>query len=132
MESYAKAELRNHFNFEIKKRLVMEDKSNVFKVWSAHSTITKAEFISALEWVCSDTLNAQGKMTREIGLTPTSIVYLTRVYNAEGGCAFYMNGQLWDGAVWERPAQTVKEKKMFGNMPIVERHKISLSCKDKV
>lgn len=119
-------------NFEIKKKIVLTGASKVFKNWSEHSTITKEDFLEALEWVCADELNENGKMTREIGLTPDGIVKLTRGYGKEGVCSFYLDGQLWSGATWTREPETEMEKKFFGNMMMSEIHKISLSCKDRV
>ena len=58
----------NHF-FETKKKIVLAGESRIFNNWKEHSTITREEFLEALEWVCSDPLKEDGRMTREIGLT---------------------------------------------------------------
>ena len=63
----------NHF-FETKKKIVLAGESRIFNNWKEHSTITREEFLEALEWVCSDPLKEDGRMTREIGLTPTRII----------------------------------------------------------
>ncbi len=94
-------------NFEIKKKIVLAGDSRIFNDWAAHSTITMGEFISALQWLCEDTLNENGKLTREIALAPDHIVKLRRVYDSLGMAAFYefpsdnggtgTLGSLWDG-----------------------------------
>ena len=123
-------------DFESKKKIVLEGESKIFKNWAEHSTITQEEFLEALEWLCNDPCNGgstKNRMTREIGLTPTEIVKLNRCYGVEDFCTFrYSNGELWDGALWERMPETEKEKKFFGDKPVSERHKISISCKDWV
>ena len=57
-------------NFEIKKKIVLAGDSRIFKDWEAHSTITMDDFISALQWLCEDALDGNGKLTREIALAP--------------------------------------------------------------
>ena len=120
-------------NFEIKKRIVLSGNSRIFNDWSEHSSITMEEFIEALEWVCNDPLNGQGKMTREIGLSPTGIVKLFRANREDGLCFFYKDGELWGGEVFTRKPTTEKEKKFCDDNGLLsELHKICISCKDKV
>lgn len=64
--------------FEVKKKIVLAGDSRIFKDWAAHSTITMDEFVSALQWVCEDALDENGKLTREIALAPDRIVKLRR------------------------------------------------------
>lgn len=118
-------------NYELKAERVKSGNSKVFTNWKAHSTISEADFLDALKWVCDDPLNEKGDLTREIGLTPEGIVKLTRVYGKEKLCSFYINDKLWNGAVFEREP-TEKEKKFYGNGSIKEIHHISLSCRDNV
>lgn len=113
-------------NFEIKKKIVLSGGSRIFNNWAAHSTITLDEFISALEWVCADPMDDNGKMTREIALAPDRIVKLRRINDRFGMTAFYEfpsdnggNGTL--GALWGGA--------MFHDGFV---HKISLSAKDRV
>lgn len=77
-------DVRNKFNFERKKKTVLEGKSKIFENWKERSNITKEEFLDALLWVCSDPKNG-GKMkcqtTREIALTPNGIKKLAKVYD---------------------------------------------------
>ena len=117
-------------NYAAKAKIVKAGNSKVLNSWKEHSIITKADFLAALEWVCNDPMDDKGRMTREIGLTPTCIVKLSRVYNAFGMCTFFHNGNVWDGAVFARTA-TEKERRFYGET-VLERHKITLSCKDRV
>lgn len=131
--------------FETKKRLILEDKSEVFKNWAEHSNITKDDFISSLEWVCDDPLDEMGRMTREVGLTPEGIIKLNRTYtttniDAYGQpvdwlVAFYRQDtkELWGGEMFTRKP-TNEHEKMFVNDDglIEEMHKISLNCKDRI
>lgn len=94
-------------NFEIKKKIVLAGDSRIFKDWAAHSTITMDEFVSALQWVCEDALDENGKLTREIALAPDRIVKLRRSNDRFGMTAFYeypsdnggdgVLGSLWSG-----------------------------------
>lgn len=124
----------NNNNFETKKEIVLAGNSKIFNNWAEHSSVTKEDFIEALEWLCADPLNAEGKMTREIGLTPDGIVKLDRRYSKGGMCAFYLEGELWGGAVFKRPCTNDREKlfSFDGGKTVEETHKISLSCKDRI
>lgn len=113
-------------NFEIKKKIVLAGNSRIFNDWAAHSSITMDEFISALQWVCEDALDENGKLTREIALAPDRIVKLRRVSDRAGMTAFYeypsdngVAGSL--GALWNG------EK-----FPDGFSRKISLSAKDRI
>lgn len=113
-------------NFEVKKKIVITGNSRIFNDWSAHSSITMDEFISALQWVCDDALDENGKLTREIALAPDSIVKLRRVNDSLGMTGFYEypsdNGGAGTlGALWNG------EKFPDGFM-----HKVTLSAKDRV
>ena len=131
----------NHF-FETKKKIVLTGESCIFNNWKEHSTITREEFLEAIEWVCSDPLKEDGRMTREIGLTPTGIIKLHRCYGLDGICTFYcdwkfQNGKsyrkLWNGEFFERPCKNEKERLYSLNGKTVrEHHKICLSCRDRV
>ncbi len=113
-------------NFEIKKKIVLAGGSRIFNDWAAHSSITMDEFISALQWVCEDALDENGKLTREIALAPDHIVKLRRVNDSLGMTGFYEyprdNGGAGAlGALW------TGEKFPDGFM-----HKVTLSAKDRV
>lgn len=113
-------------NFEIKKKIVITGNSRIFNDWSAHSSITMDDFISALQWVCEDALDENCKLTREIALAPDHIVKLCRVNDSLGMTGFYKypsdNGgtgslaSLWNGEMF--PDGFVR--------------KISLSAKDRI
>ncbi len=120
-------------DFEIKAKIVGAGNSKVFKEWSKHSNITKEDFIAALRWLCADSMNEEGKITREIGLSPSGIVKLTRCYGKDGLCSFYKDGKLWDGELFGRIPKDEKESRFSDeNGMIFEMHKICLSCKDRV
>lgn len=113
-------------NFEIKKEIVLAGNSRIFNDWTAHSTITMDDFISALQWVCEDALDESGKLTREIALAPDRIVKLRRINDSFGMTAFYEypsdNGSAGSlGALWNG------EKFPDGFV-----RKISLSAKDRI
>ena len=113
-------------SFEIKKKIVLAGDSRIFKDWSAHSTITMDEFVSALQWVCEDELGENGKLTREIALAPDRIVKLRRSNDRFGMTAFYeypsdnrsdsVLGSLWSGEKF--PDEFIR--------------KVTLSAKDRV
>lgn len=113
-------------NFEIKKKIVITGNSRIFNDWAARSTITMDDFISALQWVCEDALDENGKLTREIALAPDHIVKLRRVNDSLGMTGFYEypsdnggDGEL--GSLWSG------EKFPDGFV-----RKISLSAKDRI
>lgn len=113
-------------NFEIKRQIVLAGNSRIFNDWAAHSTITMDDFISALQWVCEDALDKNGKLTREIALAPDRIVKLRRINDSRGMTGFYEypidnsgTGSL--GALWNG------EKFPDGFV-----RKISLSAKDRI
>lgn len=117
--------MMNNF-FETKKKIVLAGDSRIFNDWAAHSTITTDEFISALKWLCEDSMDENGKLTREIALAPDRIVKLRRSNDRFGMTAFYefpsdnggtgTLGSLWGG-----------EKFPDGFI-----RKISISAKDRV
>lgn len=113
-------------SFETKKKIVLAGDSRIFNDWAAHSTITMDEFISALQWLCEDARDKNGKLTREIALAPDRIVKLRRVNDSLGMTAFYeyprdngSDGEL--GSLWSG------EKFPDGFV-----RKISLSVKDRI
>lgn len=126
-----KFELENKHNFNVKKKLVEEGHSKIFKEWSKYSTITKEDFIKALEWVCNDPLTEDGKVTREIGLTPTNIVKLTRVYNDLGLSSLYKDGEWWNGEIFTMPCENEHEKMFsYDGKNVEATYKVSISCRN--
>lgn len=57
-----------NFNLDIKLKIIEEGESEVLKDWQKYGLITKDEFVEALTWVCNDSLNEDGRLTRKIGL----------------------------------------------------------------
>ena len=74
-------------SLDTKKKIVLAGNSRIFNDWAAHSTITMDEFISALQWLCEDALDKNGKITREIALAPDRIEKLRRVNDGLGQTA---------------------------------------------
>ena len=113
------------------KTFIFNSNSKIFLNWCEHSTITEAEFASALKWLHGDPRDDQGRMTREIGLSPTGILRLTRTYTNDGRCYFYHGGELWNGEHFSTPCRTEKEKRFSADgESIVAFHKITLSPED--
>lgn len=101
------------------KTYIFNPNSKIFRSWQEHSTITETEFVEALGWLHNDPRDEQGRMTREIGLTPAGILRLSRAYTNQGLCYFYHNGELWNG-----------EHFTTGGENLVTFHKITLSPED--
>lgn len=120
-----------NFNFEIKKQIVEAGESKIFNDWKKHSSISEKDFISALEWLCSDPDTAHP--TREIGLTPTGIVKLHRVVDDLGSVSFFDvdTDARWAGAVFEFELDE-RQQKLYGEKTSKSCYKIQLSPLDKV
>ena len=115
----------------MEKTFIFNPNSQIFQNWKDHSTITEEEFVSALKWLHGDPRDEQGRMTREIGLTPTGILRLTRTYTNDGRCYFYHNGELWNGEHFSTPCRTEKEKRFSADGEnLITLHKITLSPED--
>ena len=113
------------------KTFTFNPNSKIFRSWQEHSTITEAEFVEALRWLHDDPRDEQGRMTREIGLTPTGILRLTRTYTNDGRCYFYHNGELWNGEHFSTPCRTEKEKRFSADGEnLTTFHKITMSPED--
>ena len=103
----------------MEKTFTFNPNSKIFQNWKEHSTITEEEFVSALKWLHDDPRDERGRMTREIGLTPTGILSLTRTYTNDGRCYSYDNGELWNGEHFTTDGEN-----------LVTFHKITLSPED--
>ena len=101
------------------KTFIFNTNSKIFRSWQEHSTITETEFVEALSWLHDDPRDEKGRMTREIGLSPTEILKLTRTYTNDGRCYFYHDGELWNGEHFTTDGENLKTF-----------HKISLSPED--
>ena len=115
----------------MEKSFIFNPNSQIFQNWKSHSTITEEEFVSALKWLHGDPRDEQGRMTREIGLTPTGILRLTRAYTNGGRCYFYHNGELWNGEHFTTPCRNEKERAFSADGEnLITLHKITLSPED--
>ena len=113
------------------KTFIFNSNSKIFRSWQEHSTITEEEFVSALKWLHGDPRDEQGRMTREIGLSPTGILRLTRAYTDQGLCYFYHNGELWNGEHFTTPCRNEKERAFSADGEnLITLHKITLSPED--
>jgi hypothetical protein len=63
-------------NYEAKKRIVQAGESRICNNWVEHTDVTPQDFLEALEWVCEDPFDEEGRITREIGLEQNRIVRL--------------------------------------------------------
>ena len=113
------------------KNFTFNPNSKIFRSWCEHSTITEEEFVEALSWLYDDPRDEKGRMTREIGLTPTGILRLNRAYTDQGLCYFYHDGKLWSGEHFSTPCRNEKEKAFSADGENLNTfHKISLSPED--
>lgn len=113
------------------KTFTFNPNSKIFRSWQENSNITETEFVEALGWLHDDPRDESGRMTREIGLSPTGILRLTRSYTDDGRCCFYHNGELWNGEHFSIPCRTEKEKRFSTDGEnLITFHKITLSPDD--
>jgi hypothetical protein len=123
-------------NFAVKKKIIENDENSIFRNWQEHSSITKDDFLAALEWVCQDRFDERGRVTREIGLEPNKIVKLKVVYDNRTGCPDYFkidDKSRWEGAFFSFKAETETEKAFADeNGMLINHKKIMLSAKNDV
>ena len=113
------------------KTFIFNTNSKIIQNWCEHSTITEDEFVAALGWLHDDPRDEQGRMTREIGLSPTGILRLTRAYTDNGLCYFYHGGEIWSGEHFSTPCRNEKEKAFSADGENLKTfHKITLSPED--
>lgn len=116
------------------KKIVGSGSSKVFENWRSLAFITKEDFLEALSWLCEEPRDGgtrKNQMTREIGLIPSGIVRLKRVYGTDNSCTIrYQNGFLWCGAVFHVPCDNPDFADEDGTCPV--NLKISLSCMDRI
>ena len=73
--------------FEAKKKLINENKSEIFKEWNEFSGITKEEFIKGLKWLESDPMVLVGgkeRESREIGCKEDGGLIYGEIYYTKG------------------------------------------------
>lgn len=78
--------------FEAKKKLVNEDKSEVFKEWNEFSGITKEEFIKGLKWLESDPMvlvDGKERESRAIGCKKDETLEYGEIYYFKNFKAIY-------------------------------------------
>jgi hypothetical protein len=126
--------IRNHI--DVKKKIIEINENSIFHNWQEHSSITKEDFIEALEWVCKDRFDDFNRCTRQIGLEPDKIVKLKVVYDAGTWLPTYFNidgNSRWEGAFFSFKAETETEKAFADkNGMLTNYKKIMLSAKDDV
>ena len=122
-------------SINIKKKIVENGSSKVFKDWSEHSTVTMEDFLEALQWVCNDPAKEGEPLTREIGLTPDGIVKIHRKLDPRTISLtewFEVDtGEPWNGALFENVFSDEQAKK-YGQKTIVERKRISINARDRI
>lgn len=129
-------ELKTKFYFDVKKKIVLSGESKVFAEWQKFvPTLTEQEFIKNLEWLCSDPLDEQGRLTRRIGLTPQGIVHLKSLNGLVTSFVMYPeNGErvvpTWNGAHFRVPCDNPNYADKDGM--ISQFFKIYLSARDRV
>lgn len=138
--------MKNTMNgFEIKKRLVLEGKSEIFAKWQELvPSLTVEEFIENLEWLCADTRendDGSGRLTREIGLTTKGIVKIKRVNGWMTIMYRLDTHERWMGDWFVVPCiekfvknadNAIKMGYADENGKIRLHYKISLSCADRI
>lgn len=119
--------MENKYNINVKKKLVLEGNSKIFKAWQqVLPNLTEEMFVTELEWLCDD----GNLITKELGLTRHGIVRLKRT-KEKGLTVFrYPNGKLWSGDIFYRPCDNPDYADENGM--IWEQHKISISAKDSI
>ena len=73
--------------FEAKKKLVKEDKSEIFKEWNEFSGITKEEFINGIKWLESDPMievDGEKRVSREMGCKEDGSLVYGEIYYIKG------------------------------------------------
>lgn len=133
-------------DFDIKKNLVVDGKSEIFSSWQeVVTTLTAEEFLENLKWVCDDPCengDGTGILTREIGLTNSGIVRINRVYD-KGITIMYRldNGRVWEGDFFKVPCieKFVKNADKVKRMGYADsdgmisiRFKPSISARDRI
>lgn len=128
----------HNFNFELKKRLIEEGNSEVFKSWKALvPSLTEEEFIDNLRWLCHDQRengDGTGQLTRAIGLTAKGIVHLTRQNGWVTALYREDTKKLWTGDFFrvQSDAKAIKMGYADKDGTIVMNANISLCAEDRV
>ena len=95
-------------------RKVRNEECKILNRWKTHSTVTDDEFLEGVKWILEDPFDERNRLTREIALSPTGIVYLDRIYDDRRGMmVFSHNGETWFGEHFEVETSG-KDRKMYG------------------
>lgn len=112
-------------------RKVKSGECQILNVWKTHSTVTDDDFLKGVEWILKDPFDERNRLTREIALSPTGIVYLDRIYDDwHGMMVFSHNGQTWKGELFEVETEE-KYKKMYGDT-FMRSFELRLNAKDPI
>ena len=134
MKKQHQIDREHNFNVDIKVKLIDAGKSKIFDNWKAHSNITREQFIEGVKWLCADTLDEKGRLTRELGLSPNGLIRLKRVYDNYDMVSFYVLSEdtslclLWNGELFETDCPQYISP--TGKISVTQ--KISLSAVDRV
>lgn len=112
-------------------RKVRNEECKILNRWKTHSTVTDDEFLEGVKWILEDPFDERNRLTREIALSPTGIVYLDRIYDDRRGMmVFSHNGETWSGEHFEVETSE-KDRKMYGDT-ITLNFKICLNARDPI
>lgn len=120
-----------NYSFEIKKKIVLSGESKIFKAWQeVLPNLTEEMFLKELKWLCEDEAHEGEPLTRELGLTGHGLVRLKRAKEKGLNVFRYPDGKLWNGDSFYRPC--LDPNYADENGMIWERHKISISARDRI
>lgn len=127
--------MNNNFNFEIKEKIVKQGGSEIFKNWHEVFGISEEDFIEGLRWLCDDSLDEKGRLTRELGVhIEKGLVKLKRF---QEGTRFEQitvfreydeETKMW--RVWGGSGSRIEDTPL-GRIP-VPLGKISISARDRI
>lgn len=67
----AKISEENRYYLNLKKEIIRDGNSEVFKEWQRYGGISEEEFVEALEWLAEGPMTPLGRPIRAIGMTLT-------------------------------------------------------------
>lgn len=71
--------------YEIKKKIILNNDSKIFKNWNDFTGITQNDFLEGVKWLCEEEKDKNGKPVRTIGCSKDGkIVKLRRIYDRYG------------------------------------------------
>lgn len=127
----ATTKVHETMRYQAIERKVKSGECQILNVWKTLSTVTDDDFLKGVEWILKDPLDERNRLTREMALSPTGIVYLDRIYDDwHGMMVFSHNGQTWKGELFEVETEE-KDKKMYGNT-FMRSFELRLNAKDPI